>query len=240
MKENVSSRADELNSGPTGWLLLLRQLDAKLQERWPDYTIMQIKEKFGTLRFYADTGLEIPEFDDDDAGTAAHNEWYENNVDAFHDVIHEYEAKSAFICQLCGKDGKLGTVGYWWSTCCLTCSPDGWVANDVVCEHPSIVDGTCADCGRQRLARLEHTDIVLRNVHQPDDCIGEWCTIHNRSEHSMRSFPQNWRDERVLMERICPHGVGHPDPDDSKLRGADISTVHGCDGCCASAAIGIL
>lgn len=30
------------------------------------------------------------------------------------------------------------------------------------------------------------------------------------------------------MERICPHGVGHPDPDDTNP-----DTVHGCDGCCA-------
>mgnify|MGYP000014538987 FL=1 len=238
MEKNATSRDNELNSGPAGWLTLLRQLDAKLQERWPDYTIAQIKEKFGTLRFYADAGLEFLDFADDDAGTAAHNAWYKDNIDAFHDVIYEYEAKSAFICQLCGKDGKLGNDGYWWSTCCPACSLEGWAANDVVCEHPTIVDGTCSDCGRKRLARLEHSDQVLRNVHLTDDCIGEWCTIHNRSEHSMRSFPQNWRDDRVLMERICPHGIGHPDPDDFKLRGND-AAVHACDGCCNSAVVGI-
>jgi hypothetical protein len=31
------------------------------------------------------------------------------------------------------------------------------------------------------------------------------------------------------MERICDHGVGHPDPDEFM---ADV-WVHGCDGCCA-------
>lgn len=160
MQENASPRSDKLNSGPKGWLLLLHQLDSKLQERWPDYTIMQIKEKFGTLRFYADPGLEFPDFDDDGAGTAAHNEWYENNVGAFYAVVCEHEAKSAFICQSCGKDGKLGTARYWWSTCCYTCAPEGWVAHDVVCDHPSILNNMCAACGRQQLARLEHTDIV--------------------------------------------------------------------------------
>ena len=44
MEKNATSRDNELNSGPAGWLTLLRQLDAKLQERWPDYTIAQIKE----------------------------------------------------------------------------------------------------------------------------------------------------------------------------------------------------
>lgn len=54
------------------------------------------------------------------------------------------------------------------------------------------------------------------------------CPLHRRSNHHMRAWPQNWRDDRGFMERICPHGIGHPDPDDS---GAD--PVHGCDGCCA-------
>lgn len=42
------------------------------------------------------------------------------------------------------------------------------------------------------------------------------------------------------MERICPHGVGHPDPDHiafvERVAGKDVASVeavHGCDGCCA-------
>ena len=34
--------------------------------------------------------------------------------------------------------------------------------------------------------------------------------------------------DRRIMERICPHGVGHPDPDDVLNQ----DRVHGCDGCC--------
>lgn len=30
-----------------------------------------------------------------------------------------------------------------------------------------------------------------------------------------------------MMERMCPHGIGHPDPDEITL-----DVVHGCDGCC--------
>jgi hypothetical protein len=43
-----------------------------------------------------------------------------------------------------------------------------------------------------------------------------------------------------LVERVCPHGVGHPDPDpDSVARLAESTGgahhgVHGCDGCCAT------
>lgn len=228
------TRDDWLTIGLPGWQPLLLELDERLKARWPEYRIDQVKEKFGTLRFYADPCVETPDFPDGEAGTAAHNQWYADNVEAFQVVIDEYEAKTAEICELCGKPGKLGNAGYWWATRCPDCAPAGWVAHDVVCDHDSITDGTCDECGRQRLARLEHSDVVLVNVHPAGTCRGEWCTVHNRSEHSMRSFPQAWRADRMMMERICPHGVGHPDPDECTLMGPDgqAQASHGCDGCC--------
>ena len=54
------------------------------------------------------------------------------------------------------------------------------------------------------------------------------CCIHNPSDHHMRTWPQHWRDDRGIMERICEHGCGHPDPDDKSL-----DRIHGCCGCCA-------
>jgi hypothetical protein len=80
--------------------------------------------------------------------------------------------------------------------------------------------------------------VILENsketliVHSPSACYGEYCTIHNRSDHIMRSFPQHWRSDRAIMERICPHGVGHPDPDEYILTLNEGEWVHGCDGCC--------
>jgi len=49
----------------------------------------------------------------------------------------------------------------------------------------------------------------------------------------MRKFPQHFRYDRYLMERICPHGVGHPDFDDPKASDP-VESVHGCDGCCST------
>jgi len=72
---------------------------------------------------------------------------------------------------------------------------------------------------------------VIYEIHSADLCAGRSCVIHNPSDHSMRSYPTYWRDDRRIMERICPHGVGHPDPDDPATAGA--GGVHGCDGCCA-------
>jgi len=77
-------------------------------------------------------------------------------------------------------------------------------------------------------SQLEHTDIFL-TTHPKGRCDGEYCTVHNRSDHSMRKFPQLWRGDRGFMERTCTHGIGHPDPDEI----SSISKVHGCDGCCA-------
>jgi hypothetical protein len=87
-------------------------------------------------------------------------------------------------------------------------------------------------------AQLEHTNVWLV-THPAGTCGGENCTVHNRSDHSMRAFRQLWRDDRGIMERLCPHGVGHPDPDEedfwAKKYGPDnYMGVHGCDGCCRS------
>ena len=77
------------------------------------------------------------------------------------------------------------------------------------------------------------------SVHNKEDCKGGSCVIHNPSNHSMKDFPTYWRQDRYLMERICSHGVGHPDPDDldfkERLGGILVKrdySIHGCDGCC--------
>ncbi len=86
---------------------------------------------------------------------------------------------------------------------------------------------------------------VVHDVHSPDKCKGESCVIHNPSTHSMTHYPTHWRSREGLgrgygfMERICPHGIGHPDPDDTAFLALSHSNdwiathlSHGCDGCC--------
>lgn len=85
---------------------------------------------------------------------------------------------------------------------------------------------------------LEHGKQKLSNVHSITGCAGHPCPIHNRTDHHMRSFPQHWRPDRCIMERICPHGVGHDDPDCllSRVRlGREAEGIHGCCGCCGRA-----
>lgn len=74
--------------------------------------------------------------------------------------------------------------------------------------------------------------VKLVNVHAEGDCWREVCVIHKPTWHHMRGMKKKWRNDRGFFERVCDHGVGHPDPDeildDQRMLG-----VHGCDGCCA-------
>lgn len=55
--------------------------------------------------------------------------------------------------------------------------------------------------------------ITLNNVHDVALCSGRPCVVHNPTDHHMRGFRLLWRNDRAIFERICPHGIGHPDPD---------------------------
>ncbi len=78
--------------------------------------------------------------------------------------------------------------------------------------------------------------VTLTNVHGADQCAGRPCVIHFPSDHHMRHWPLHWRDDRGICERICEHGVGHPDPDQRGIMSG--AGVHGCCGCCATPSSG--
>ena len=84
----------------------------------------------------------------------------------------------------------------------------------------------------------------VTNLHTIDKCSGQFCCIHNPSDHALNKAPLQLRGDRwPLMERVCPHGIGHPDPDSVAYiqrvlpggrESAEYEGIHGCDGCCAS------
>lgn len=87
-----------------GWFDLLWDLSVKLSSdphNIPE--AVQVKEKFGTLRFYVGSAL-----------------------DEQHELIAEAERISAMVCEQCGNHGQLMTTsptgsGYGWlKTLCLT------------------------------------------------------------------------------------------------------------------------
>jgi len=84
--------------------------------------------------------------------------------------------------------------------------------------------------------------------HAREDCGGEYCAAHRPSpSNHLRKMPFVIRwDKYGLMERQCPHGVGHTDPDslewahrayDDRMGAENVSAlgIHGCDGCCFGA-----
>lgn len=92
---------------------------------------------------------------------------------------------------------------------------------------------------------------TTRSVHDMSFCEGESCVVHTPSDHHMGDWPMVRRfDLRPpLVERLCAHGVGHPDPDSAtwaeKAVANDVELrwqaersdgkyvwTHGCDGCC--------
>lgn len=96
----------ELDSMPEGWRIAFgEQLCAELKEelektgRLDDYRIVQIKEKFGSLR------------------------WYSNwNTDEGYKIISRYTELSKRTCICCGKPATRFTTG-WYSPYCDECVP---------------------------------------------------------------------------------------------------------------------
>lgn len=103
-------------------------------------------------------------------------------------------------------------------------------------EMPSeISEAQALGMGMERTAGIWH--------HPKDRCAGEHCPFHNPSQHAMAEEPMVLR-RSGLIERRCPHGIGHPDPDSLAFfirmydeRGdrenGEALAVHGCDGCCS-------
>ncbi len=80
----------------------------------------------------------------------------------------------------------------------------------------------------------------LVHVHPERACDGRSCAIHARpSNHPLFLAPMVWREDRSpqILERLCTHGIGHPDFDSAAYLisvGQAELNVHGCDGCCRS------
>jgi hypothetical protein len=80
-------------------------------------------------------------------------------------------------------------------------------------------------------------------IHDEKECSALWsdqhCPFDKPSDHKMVSWPMSIRLDSMsagLVERICEHGVGHPDPDSAAYMNALYQQIsfglHGCDGCC--------
>lgn len=92
-----------------GWMPIVIELDQRLLELYPDYKIAQVKEKFGTLRFYVEG---IPYYEE---GTQELTEGTK--------LIGEAEGKTMTTCENCGAPG-VPRYGGWVKTLCDDCDKE--------------------------------------------------------------------------------------------------------------------
>jgi hypothetical protein len=94
-----------------GWFRLLWDLSQGLEKLITEQYerrssqmpyVAQVKEKFGTLRFYMD-GNTTPEMEK---------------------LIAEAEAKSEITCEDCGGSGRCRSIGGWMTTICDACDSE--------------------------------------------------------------------------------------------------------------------
>ena len=134
-----------------GWYKLLADTNRKMKLMWPNYEIHQVKEKFGTLRFYWGIPFE-------DAAWADMNDDIANTVyDIMHDIEFSAEHASAHICENCGKYGKTRDRNHWYKTLCALCAIEK--------GYP------LEDWEQDRYGNV--TDVTVMPAHQYDDLMEE-------------------------------------------------------------------
>jgi len=82
-----------------GWFDLVRKLDSDISKLAPEYTIDQVKEKFGGLRYYIG-GVD------------------ENVFDEVYELISKAEVESTKTCDVCGDTGRGISIKGWYVTRC--------------------------------------------------------------------------------------------------------------------------
>jgi len=83
-----------------GWYELIDSLCAELMDYCKKFNreppkASQVKEKFGSLRFYV---------------------WYANNE--MYDIIQKYELQSQYTCEICGNRGSIKKIRGWYTCFC--------------------------------------------------------------------------------------------------------------------------
>ena len=101
LKEKIPSLFGKYINVDEGWYQIIVDCDKELTEIDPHYQILQIKEKFGGLRYYM----------------TPCNDTTEEQRNKMYEVISKYEAIAACTCEATGKPGVLmKSIGGWLKT----------------------------------------------------------------------------------------------------------------------------
>lgn len=122
MPEQIPDNVDAVGRG---WHPLLMRLHERLLAVSPGYSVRQVKEKYGTLRIYLDTGLMRGSFlasgllpDPRQAEELAKEDA------AARRLVTAAEEESSTVCESCGAPGR-ARQGAWIKTLCDTCHGGG-------------------------------------------------------------------------------------------------------------------
>ncbi len=93
-----------------GWEPIIRKLSERIVSLNLSHSVevVQVKEKFGGLRYYFDIIYDIENDEDYPIGEA----------DIVDKLVKEAEAEADQTCEKCGKPGTLNKSGYWLNTRC--------------------------------------------------------------------------------------------------------------------------
>jgi len=84
-----------------GWFDIIYNLSKKISKIAPQCEAAQVKEKFGSLRFYTD-----------------------NSTDEVEKLIDEAEKESYKTCEFCGSKEDVFQTEGWISTICIKCNKE--------------------------------------------------------------------------------------------------------------------
>ena len=91
------------NNVGEGWHPILRTLEEELNAIDPNFTLQQVKEKFGGLRYYASLSEAI---------------YTENKDWDFQFCLRKAEELSCHTCEECGKPAETKAYRGWYKTLC--------------------------------------------------------------------------------------------------------------------------
>lgn len=124
----------------SGWYNLIYELCESITKKYQEYetpidiVVLQVKQKFATLRFYykyedSDSSLQVIDFLAD--GVSLHlsqndssDSKKQNLRKDIKNIIRSYEKKSASICEICGGNGERKNISkkyYYVRTVCENC-----------------------------------------------------------------------------------------------------------------------
>ena len=104
-----------LDVGP-GWYRLIVDLDRELGAIDPGYQLVQVKEKFGGLRYYVELEPDRPR-------------------PGFDELIRAAERRSERTCEQCGRGGGLTRRGSWVRTLCAAdAAASGFVPDEAAAD----------------------------------------------------------------------------------------------------------